>query len=134
MIVAAAVTQQANDSQQLVPMLEQMRENCGELPRQATADAGYFNTKQLSDQRLSAVDLYVAPDRHKHGQAVAECGAHADPQSSLIEQMRQKIRSAEGHAVYRFRKAIVKPVFGTIKAARGFRRFSLRGLAKVAAE
>jgi hypothetical protein len=29
---------------------------------------------------------------------------------------------------------IVEPVFGQIKQARGFRRFSLRGLAKVQAE
>lgn len=29
---------------------------------------------------------------------------------------------------------IVEPVFGQIKQARGFRRFSLRGLAKVASE
>ncbi|MBI4868813.1 MAG: transposase, partial [Candidatus Wallbacteria bacterium] len=32
------------------------------------------------------------------------------------------------------RKAIVEPVFGQIKEARGMRRFSLRGLEKVAAE
>jgi hypothetical protein len=32
------------------------------------------------------------------------------------------------------RKAIVEPVFGQIKEVPGFRRFSLRGLVKVAAE
>ncbi len=32
------------------------------------------------------------------------------------------------------RKAIVEPVFGQIKEGRGFRRFSFRGLAQVAAE
>jgi hypothetical protein len=32
------------------------------------------------------------------------------------------------------RKAIVEPVIGQIKEARGFRRFSFRGLAKVRAE
>ena len=32
------------------------------------------------------------------------------------------------------RKAVVEPVFGQIKEARGFRRFLLRGLAKVQAE
>ena len=37
-------------------------------------------------------------------------------------------------AIYAARKAIVEPVFGQIKQARGFRRFSLRGLAKVQAE
>ena len=32
------------------------------------------------------------------------------------------------------RKSIVEPVFGQIKGARGFRRFSLRGLEKVRGE
>jgi hypothetical protein len=49
-------------------------------------------------------------------------------------QMHQKVTSAEGRAIYARRKVIVEPVFGQIKQAMGFRRFSLRGLAKAAAE
>jgi hypothetical protein len=49
-------------------------------------------------------------------------------------QMRQKVTSPEGRAIYGRRKVIAEPVFGQIKQARGFRRFSLRGLAKVASE
>jgi Transposase DDE domain len=48
--------------------------------------------------------------------------------------MRQKLRTAAGRAIYARRKAIVEPVFGQIKDARGFRRFLLRGVAKVNAE
>ena len=36
--------------------------------------------------------------------------------------------------MYAARKAMVEPVFGQIKEARGFRRFLLRGYAKVQAE
>jgi hypothetical protein len=48
--------------------------------------------------------------------------------------MRHKLRTPAGQAVYRMRKAVVEPVFGQIKEARGFRRFLLRGLEKVQAE
>ena len=48
--------------------------------------------------------------------------------------MREKLKTAHGHAVYKMRKAIVEPVFGQIKEVRGFRRFSLRGEEKVAYE
>ena len=48
--------------------------------------------------------------------------------------MRAKLQTTAGHAVYALRKAIVKPVFGQIKAGRGFRRFAFRGLGKVRAE
>ena len=50
------------------------------------------------------------------------------------EKMRAKVRMERGRAVYGLRKGLVEPVFGQIKAARGFRRFSLRGLEKVRKE
>jgi len=134
-IVAAAVTQEANDKQQLQPMLEKVKENCGRLPEKASADAGYFNTEQLTDETLSPVDLYVPPDRQKHGKAPETTAATpAAANASVVDQMRHKLKTAEGRAVYKWRKAIVEPVFGQTKEVRGFRRFSFRGLTKVAAE
>lgn len=133
-IVAAAVTQEANDKQQLQPMLEKVTENCGRLPEKASADAGYFNTEHLTDETLSTVDLYVPPDRQKHGAAPTTLDAPTAADASVAGQMRQKLKTAAGQAVYKWRKAIVEPVFGQTKEARGFRRFSFRGLTKVAAE
>ena len=43
-------------------------------------------------------------------------------------------RAPTGRAIYARRKAIVEPVFGQLKEARGFRRFHLRGRVKVTAE
>ena len=48
--------------------------------------------------------------------------------------MAAKVRTSEGKALYARRKVIVEPVFGQIKEARGFRRFLLRGLAKIRGE
>ena len=48
--------------------------------------------------------------------------------------MRRKVQTRAGAAVYAARKGIVEPVFGQIKGARGFRRFLLRGLAKINGE
>jgi len=133
-IVAAAVTQEANDKQQLQPMLEKVKENCGRLPEKASADAGYFNTEHLTGETLRPVDLYVPPDRQKHGTAPEMTAATIAADASVVDQMRYKLKTAAGQAVYKWRKAIVEPVFGQSKEARGFRRFSFRGLAKVAAE
>jgi len=135
-IVAAALTQEANDKQQLVPMLLAVEKNTGETPAKASADAGYFSQAQITDNQLQGIDLYVAPERLRHGEKIAEVGDQAPPsaQPTLIEQMREKLKTAQGHAVYKMRKAIVEPVFGQIKEARGFRRFSLRGEPKVGLE
>ena len=135
-IVAAALTQQANDKQQLVAMLEEVKKNTGEKPAKASADAGYFSEAQITDNKLQGIDLYVASERLRHGEKIEEVGDDASPlaKPTLIEQMREKLKTAHGHAVYKMRKAIVEPVFGQIKEVRGFRRFSLRGEEKVAYE
>jgi transposase len=133
-IVAAAVTQETNDKQQLVPMLRQVKENCGQLPAQVSADAGYFNTEQLTADKLTGVDLYVPPDRQKHREVSTTELGPAPTGGTVVEQMRHKLKTVAGQAVYKLRKAIVEPVFGQTKDARGFRRFSFRGTEKVAAE
>ena len=46
----------------------------------------------------------------------------------------QEAQSKAGSSIYAKRKAIVEPVNGQIKEARGLRRFLLRGLEKVDAE
>jgi transposase len=130
-IVAAAVTQTANDKQQLVPMLQGVVANCGAAPTVASADSGYCSAAAVTDAALAAIDLYVAVGRQKHGDAP---GAPLPEDGTAIGGMRAKLASGVGHAVYALRKAIVEPVFGQIKGPRGFRRFSFRGLGKVQAE
>lgn len=133
-IVAAAITQEANDKQQLVPMLVAVQDNLGQLPERASADAGFFSEANLTAKALEGVDLYVPPERPPHMAPVAVVPEVAPSEGSVREQMRYKLNTPEGQGVYKMRKAIVEPVFGQIKEGRGFRRFSLRGLAQVAAE
>ena len=51
-----------------------------------------------------------------------------------VDRMTRKLHTKVGAAVYAARKAIVEPVFGQIKHARGFRQFLLRGIDKVRGE
>jgi transposase len=137
-IVAAEVTQQSNDKQQLAPMLAQVRQNLGARPEAVSADAGYFSEDQLNDERVTEIDLYVATGRQKHDQpempAVVQPGDPPAEPTSAVEKMKQKLKTEPGRALYKMRKAIVEPVFGQIKDARGIRAFLLRGLEKVRAE
>ncbi len=153
-IVGCAITQEVNDKQQLAPMIQQVEQNLGRKPEKATADAGYFSVAAVTDPRVNGVELLVPPDRQKHdattegaGEVIQEqaklaeepsrAEVPADPalaQASVADAMRQKLRSPEGRAVYKMRKAVVEPVFGQIKECRGFRRFLFRGLKKVEAE
>ena len=133
-IVAAAVVQAANDTQQLVPMVEQMKANLGGPPTAISADAGYFSEANVTDERVGDIDLYIATGRRKHDEN-SESASESPPENvSEKEKMAAKLRTGAGQAVYKMRKAIVGPVFGQTKQGRGFRRFQLRSLAKVRAE
>ena len=133
-IVAAAVTQDANDKQQLVPMLLAVQENMGQLPEKASADTGFFSEANLTAKAVAGVDLYVPPERSHHTTPGASAPAATPAEDSVREQMRHKLNTPAGQAVYKMRKAIVEPVFGQIKDGRGFRRFSFRGLVQGGAE
>ena len=137
-IVAAEITQQTNDKQQLAPMLEQVVKNMGAKPVAVTADTGYFSASQVNDERAEGIDLYIATGKLKHGQpeppGVTEPVEPPGETESAMEKMKRKLQTETGKALYKMRKAIVEPVFGQIKAARGIRAFLLRGMEKASAE
>lgn len=130
-ILAKAVTNQSPDNGNLLPLLALIHEGLGEKPTVCTADAGYWSALAPPECARRGIDLYVAPDRQRH-----YAPPTTETEDSTLERarMRQKLQSPEGQAIYARRKAIVEPVNGQIKEARGFRRFLVRGLAAVSAQ
>lgn len=87
------------------------------------ADAGYASEANFQVLETLKVTAYIpqAPERGKP--------RTIDPDKHPASQrMADRMATAEGHDHYRRRKYIPEPVFGWIKAAMGFRHFSLRGL------
>jgi transposase len=133
-IVAAEITQQANDSRQLIPMLKQVEANMGRKPDAVSADAGYWSEANATDENVAGINLHIATGRMKHDQTEATASGPPPDQATPKQAMQHKLRTEAGRAIYKRRKVIVEPVFGQIKEQRGFRRFSMRGLEKVRAE
>lgn len=135
LIVGQAVTQQANDKEQLKPMVETIGEQAGEKPGQLLADSGYCSQENLKYLARKRIDGYIATQRHKHGQSASPCKRGPMPKgASLVERMKRKLQTKMGSRIYATRKVIVEPVFGQIKQVRGFRQFLLRGIKKVRME
>lgn len=80
------------------------------------------------------IEGYLATERQKHGEKPLAPRGPLPKDATRVDRMRRKLQTKAGAAIYAARKTIVEPVFGQIKEARGFRRFSLRGVAKVRAE
>jgi hypothetical protein len=145
-IVAADVVIETNDKKQAVPMAQQALANLeaagigrpvdavGQVGKILNvADTGYFSAQAVSGLEELGIDPYLAVERQKH-HAAASPGTAEPAAETAKEKMRAKLRTAPGRAVYGLRKGVVEPVFGQIKGARGFRRFSLRGLENIKAE
>ena len=135
LIVGQAVTQKTNDKRQLQPMVQTIVQQADQTPVQLLADSGYCSDENLGALGDTPIDLYIATKKHKHGERPTSCPRGPVPHAATrTERMARKLLTKRGAAVYAARKAIVEPVFGQIKQARGFRQFLLRGLEKVQGE
>ena len=131
-IVAAELTQQPHDRQQLLPMVKSLRSTAQGVPTTITADAGYWDTTSLLDPAMSGIEMLIAPDSKP--QTPGGTLPPTAPRSPEAFRMRATLATQDGKARYALRQTTVEPVFGQIKEARGIRRFRLRGLLNVTSE
>ncbi len=135
-IVARGVTDQPPDNGNLAPMIERVQGHLDETPANATADAGYWNPEAEDRARALGTEAWVSTERRRRGGA-KRSDSEAEPpdgEADPLKRMRSRLANEEGRALYARRKAVVEPVNGQIKHARGFRQFSFRGLEAVEAQ
>ena len=138
LIVGQAVTQETNDKKQLMPMIHTIEQQAGATPAQLLADAGYCSDANLTAIADTPIDAYISTRKQTHGERPGRpgpCPRGPLPRTATrVDRMSRKLQTKAGAAVYAARKAIVEPVIGQIKQARGFRQFLLRGIEKVQGE
>jgi len=129
LIIANGLTNNAADNGELLPMMEAVKYNFGQLPKRVLSDSGYRSEQAFAGLEGQGVEGLVAlGGEGKDRRAI-------DPKRyPATVRMAERLASAEGQAQYRRRKVIVEPVFGWVKHVMGFRQFSLRGLTKVTGE
>jgi transposase len=136
-IVAARVTQNPQDAPALVPMVKQVEQNCGQMPRVVLADSGFYSNQNVAQLSGWGIDVYVPDPNLAHelnGGPAATTVGRMQPSDPHLLAMRQKLRTRAGKQRYQQRKTLVEPVFGVLKEQRNLRRFRLRGMAKVSNE
>ena len=131
-IVAARATNQSLDKGQTTAMVEEAILNTGAVPREVSADAGYYSAKRVREICGLGVDPFIAAEKTRHGTKPEPAPRGRIPKGlSARDWMRRKLRTKRGRQRYALRMKTVEPVFGQIKQGRGFRQFLLRGLEKV---
>jgi hypothetical protein len=133
-IVAADLSDQAPDAEQLEPSLDQLDENLAAvdavLPEGAvlTADAGYFSEQNIKTATQHGLDPYIATGRFTHSEPRAPAPRGPIPKDATPKQrMARKLKTKNGRAVYSRRKTIVEPVFGQMTTTQDARQLLLRG-------
>lgn len=143
-IVAAEVTQEANDVKQTCAMMAQARTNAAAVGLTGKIGAGLADAGYWSEANAAALgapefpEMFIATTKDwKQRKALRE---KPPPRGRIRkdldarERMERKLLTKRGRALYRLRSHTIEPVFGQIKAVRGCDRFLRRGHAAARSE
>lgn len=139
LIVSEHLTQNPNDKLEIKPVLEALTtlpEKLGTVDS-LLADAGYYSEANVESCEKEKILPFISLKRGHHNQSLKERFIEPDPLpegADFLTQMRHRLQTQEGKAIYAKRKSTVEPVFGIIKAVMGFRQFLLRGVKSVRGE
>jgi transposase len=126
-VVARGLTTAVRDTGQLVPMVAAAAANTGERPQVVLADNGYLTEDNLARLRAQGQRCLLGVGRE--GKAPARW-----PQGQETQRMHRVLRLPWARRLYARRKTQAERPHAEMKWAMGFRRFMLRGSAKVRAE
>ena len=141
LIVGHRITQHTNDKEELEPMLQELASlppHFGKMQR-LLCDAGYFSEKNVKTCIAAQVEPFIADCREPHNQSALVRFSEPEEycpnkESDPVGNMRHRLRTKVGKALYALRKSTVEPVFGIIKYILGLRQFSMRGVKLAASE
>lgn len=131
-IVAADVTTGTHDQGRLGAMIAAARAELAAAgsqdPEVVLADAGYWAAGQITELEADGIRVLVPPDAH------TRTAPNPKRRGGLYDQMRQRLQSDDGAALYKRRMTMIEPIFGQTKANRRADRFQRRGLQAVRSE
>jgi transposase len=131
-IVAAEVTIGTPDQGHLEPLVTAARAELAAVdepaPEVVLADAGYWAGPQIRQLTDDGLKVLVPPDGHARGTP------NPRRRGGLYQQMRERLATEHGAALYRRRMTMIEPIFGQTKTNRRADRFQRRGLSAVRSE
>lgn len=141
LILSCRASNNASDSHELAANVESIPATVGK-PTAVLADSGYTCEEEVSQVEQQDVDVYMSTGaesknmQRRHDFRPAHRRKMKDKvlKAQWLLDMKAKLETDAGRALYARRKQTVEPVFGIMKNVMGFRQFNLRGLPKVDGE
>lgn len=132
LIVGGTVINRPGDRQELVPTFETIPSVCGPVEK-AVADTGYDNSAQVRKlQEQHGVMVYCPPQESTRAPSpLPERSLPRRERLAERKERRERMNTPLGQTLLYQRRTTIEPIFGILKQAFGFRRFSVRGLSAV---
>jgi transposase len=132
-VIAADLVALSPDAGLLEPMIAQAREELlaagvEAAPEVVVADAGYWSNEQIDRLAQVGIEALIPPDGR------SSTGPQQRRLGGVYDEMRRRLDTDEGRALYRKRQHMIEPVFAQTKVTRGAERFQRRGIAACRAE
>jgi transposase len=132
-VVAADLIPRSADGGQLAPMITTARRELAAAGSRGgleivLADAGYWSAPDICRLTGEGMTVLVPPDAHTRK------APNPSRAGGLYDEMRSRLDTDEGRALYRRRQTAIEPIFGQTKFNRRAERFRRRGLAACRAE
>jgi transposase len=126
-IVGVDVATVGSDQGQMVPMVEQVTERCGQTPESWLVDGGYVGHQQI--EVVSQSTVVYGPVPESRDKTVDAHQAKATD-SEAVAAWRERMDTEDGKAIYKRRAATAECVNAQSRN-RGLQQFQVRGLDKV---
>lgn len=130
-IVGADVTNQGTDYAQLEPMLDQIKERTGTVPREYLVDGGYVKLQNVEAVSERGATLYAPVPTPKD--KTIDPYEPKPEDSSAVAAWRVRMKGEDGKRVYLQRAALAERTNADLRGHRRLDRLSVRGLEKVKA-
>lgn len=124
-IVGVQVTNVGSDMGSVVPMLEDIQERTGELPKTHLADANHAKHEDIRKASEMGVEVLIAvPERTQ--QAIDAAGKDA-----VIQAWQERMETEEAKQTYRARAGLCELTNAHVRGLYGLKQVLVRGLEKV---
>ncbi len=122
-IIGKRVSNQPTDVNQLLPMIEEVKNNLEvkEIDSPYVTDGGYYKDENIWWSRQAGVKRLILP-------------IEIEPKCPETLEVKRNAEGEEGKGLIKRRNGTIERIIGYIKERLRFRRFSLRGLVKVGCE
>jgi len=90
--LAVTLIDDATGESGALPLVQQTENNTGTLPREASADAGYYSAQAVAELYALGVDPFIPPDKTRHGTVIPSAPRGRIPRHlSPADRMRRKL-------------------------------------------